>query len=130
MVTDDRNPPLNIRSCEFAAAARQVIFEPGDRKGPFTLYFGNGAARDPNYDFGRNLPPTVEPKPERTQLEGEAQANPAYHPEPLPWTERWPWLIYVVLGTASAVLIAILALLGKEVIRRHDAQETTSTQPA
>jgi hypothetical protein len=129
-VTDNRNPPLNIRSCVFSAAARQVIFEAGDRKGPFTLYFGNGTARDPNYDFGRNLPATVTPKPERTELEGETQANPSYHPEPPPWTERWPWLIYVVLGSASAVLIGILGLLAKEVIRRHDSQEVANAPAA
>ena len=129
LVTDNRNPSLTIRSAEFSAAARQVIFEPADRKGPFKVYFGNGVARDPNYDLGRNLPATLAPAPERTQFEGQPEANPAYHPEPPPWTERWPWLIYLVLGAASAVLIGILAILAKEVIRRHDAQEASSAAP-
>jgi hypothetical protein len=121
-VTDNRNPPLNIKSAEFSAAARQVILDgSGAKAGPLRVYFGNPAAQSPNYDFARNLPDTLAPAPERTQLEGAAVLNPNYQPEPPPWTERWPWLIYVVLGIASLTLIAILGVLAREAMRRHDA---------
>ena len=45
---------------------------------------------------------------------GQRTANPVYRPEPKPWTERWPWLVYVVLGAASVALLAILAVLARE----------------
>jgi len=41
---------------------------------------------------------------------------------PLPLTERWPWLIYVVLGAACLVLLAILGALARAALARHDAR--------
>lgn len=129
VVTDNRNPPLNIVDVQFSAAAREVVFATAEaKKTPLRLYFGNGAALPPKYEFADQLPTTI--TAERTQLEGSPQPNPTYHPEPPPWTERWPWLIYVVLGAASVVLIGILALLGREVIRRHDAHATPPSPSA
>jgi hypothetical protein len=123
LVTDNRNPPLNIGSVQFSGAARQVVFERGEAaSGGLRLFFGNPKATAPNYDFERNLPTTLTPPPQRTQLEELVQPNPEYRPEPKPWTERWPWVIYVVLGAASAVLIVILGMLAREVMRHHDAQ--------
>ena len=99
IVTDYRNAPLNIRSATFSAAEREVIFENREGlAGPLRLYYGNPKAVAPHYDFAGNLPATLVPPPQRTQLEGGAIDNPVYRPEPLPLTERLPWLIYVVLG--------------------------------
>jgi hypothetical protein len=68
------------------------------------------------------LPQDLEPAPAWTQLvEKTLHANPDFRPEPKPWSERWPWLVYVVLGIASAVLLGLLGLLGREAIARHDA---------
>jgi hypothetical protein len=44
------------------------------------------------------------------------QPNPDYVPEPKPLTERWPWLVYVVLATASVVLLVLLVLLGRKAL--------------
>jgi hypothetical protein len=130
-VTDNRNPPLRISSAEFSAAARQVIFDGSEAKSaPLRLYFGYPRATATNYDFARNLPATLTPAPERTQLEGDPQPNPSYHPEPLPWTERWPWLIYVVLGAASLTLVGILIVLAREAMRRYDAAHPAAPSAA
>ncbi|HKI19350.1 MAG TPA: hypothetical protein VKA15_15795, partial [Isosphaeraceae bacterium] len=53
------------------------------------------------------------------------QENPAYVPEPKPLSERWPWLIYVVLGTAAAVLGIMIVDLARQAIARHDAHHPT-----
>ena len=36
----------------------------------------------------------------------------------MPWSERHPWLVYVVLGIASVVLFALMALLAKQALAR------------
>jgi hypothetical protein len=120
VVTDQRNPPLSLTGAQYTAAARQVIFRPADVKGPLRLYFGNPKAAPPGYDFARTLPATLEPAPVETTLAPRTR-NPDYRPPPKPWTERYPWAIYVVLGTASAVLLILLGLLGREAVARHGA---------
>jgi hypothetical protein len=55
----------------------------------------------------------VSPAPDRAAI-GPQTVNPAYRPEPKPWTERWPWVIYLVLGTASLLLLILLGLLARE----------------
>jgi hypothetical protein len=94
---------------------------------PLQLYFGNPAADTADYDFARLLPATLAPPPVRVPSESAGvQDNPIYRPTPKPWTERWPWLVYVVLGIASLVLLGILTLLGRQAIARHDAVSTAA----
>jgi hypothetical protein len=55
--------------------------------------------------------------------------NPVYRPEPKPFSERWPWLVYAVLATASVILLGMLAILARRAVGQHDetasaAQET------
>lgn len=124
IVTDNRNVPLEIRSVQYSAAARQVIFErPAELAEPVRLYFDNPSASAPNYDFAANLPVTLPSPPQRFQFTSDAQPNPEYRPSPKPWTDRWPWVIYVVLGIASAALLGILGVLARQTIQRHDQAE-------
>jgi hypothetical protein len=134
VVTDYRNPPLNLSGARYIAPARQVVFAPAGGAGfsmggraslagfasPLRLYFGNPIAQAPHYDFAANLPANLEPPPARVTL-GALAPNPSYNPPPKPWTERHPWLVYVVLGVASLALLGILGVLGREAIHRHDA---------
>jgi hypothetical protein len=120
VVTDNRNAPLNIQSVRYTAAARQVIFAPtAELAAPLFLYFGNPAATAPHYDFAATLPAVLEPPPLRGSLT-ELRKYHDYQPPPRPWSERWPWLVYVVLSAASLALLGILTLLGREAIARHD----------
>ncbi len=122
VVTDHRNPPLLIRRVVAEAAARTVIFPVGELpEGPVRLYFGNPHARAPFYDFARNLPPRLEPPPRRLEL-GPRRHNPVFQPEPLPLTERWPWLIYVLLGLAVGVLGLLIVNLARTTIELADAR--------
>ena len=50
--------------------------------------------------------------PERLVL-GSQRDNPVYRPEPKPFSERSPWLVYVVLAAAGIVLAAILVSLAR-----------------
>ncbi len=123
VVTDHRNPPLSIQGVEYTAAARQVVFAKPQDASALRLYVGNPKAVAPNYDFAANLPAVLKPAPIRADL-GPQIANPVYEPEPKPWTERWPWLVYVVLAGASLILLVMLGLLARATIAQHDAAHT------
>jgi hypothetical protein len=119
VVTDNRNPPLNISAVRFTAPAREVVFARNGFAGPLRFYVGNPKAEAPHYDFEKNLPAVLSPKPARVEI-GLQMANPAYRPEPKPFTERWPWLPYAVLTAASLVLLGMLLSLARAAVRRHD----------
>lgn len=120
IVTDHRNPPLQVDQVSFAGDARQVVFATLEGPASYKMYFGNPQAEDPSYDFARNLPQKLEPPPNRSTLAALA-ANPLYKPEPLPLTERWPWLVYVVLSLACVVLGAIATSLSRAAIAAHES---------
>jgi len=108
-VTDDRNAPLPILEFTAQSAARQVVFEAQSAgAGPIRVYYGNPRALAPHYDLAARLP--AELRALRMPL-GPRRENPIYRPEPKPFSERSPWLVYVVLGAASLVLAAILLSL-------------------
>jgi hypothetical protein len=67
----------------------------------------------PRYDLAARLPSDLSPRLPRLTL-GPQHENPIYRPEPKPFSERSPWLVYVVLGAASVVLAAILVSLARE----------------
>jgi hypothetical protein len=120
-VTDYRNPPLALRGVAYAAAAREVIFEPpAQSDARVYLYLGNPRAEPPHYTFEETLPANLDPPPSRASL-GDLKTNPQFHPLPRPWSERLPWLVDVVLGASSLVLLGILIALGRSAIRQHDA---------
>lgn len=128
VVTDFANPPLEIQSVTYSAAARQLIFAaPADKKldGPMKLYFGNPDATAANYDFERDLPNELLPAP-ATVAVGQRQDNPDYAPPPATLGERLPWLIYAVLSAACLVLVSLLALLARNAVRGHDAAKVTA----
>lgn len=121
VVTDYSNPPLALRAVNYRAPAREVVFAPpAGPAGALRLYYGNPKAEPPRYDFARNLPARLEPPPTRL-TPGPRRENPAYRPEPKPLTERWPWLIYVVLGGVSLALALLIADLARAAIAVHDA---------
>lgn len=119
-VTDDRNAPLSITGITAQGAARQVVFDSAalfdsttGAPGPLRLYYGNPRAMAPRYDLAARLPSEWVLARSRITL-GPQRENPIYRPEPKPFSERSPWLVYVVLGAASVVLAAILVNLARE----------------
>lgn len=107
VVTDDRNPPLEIYSVQPAGAARHLLFENENLSYPLRLYYGNPEAAAPNYDYDKQIAAVLEGAPPPLLLEPR-QWNPDYQPPELPVTERAPWLIYVVLAAAALALLWLL----------------------
>jgi hypothetical protein len=112
-VIDDRNPPLTIGAIAAISAARQVILEAAAAGGgPLRLYYGNPKAFAPHYDLGLRIPANPAAAPVRL-MPAAQRDNPIYRPEPKPFSERSPWLIYVVLAAASLALAAVLMNLAR-----------------
>lgn len=107
MVTDDRNPPLEIFSAAPAGAARHLLFQNEGLAYPLRLFYGNPDAAAPNYDYDQQVPETLESAPPPLPLEAR-QLNPDYRAPELPVSERAPWLIYVVLAAAALALLWLL----------------------
>jgi hypothetical protein len=117
VVNDYSNQPLGIDSIAASAPARQLVFELKESPAqPLRLYFGSAKITAPNYDFEKNLPDKLKAEPTQVSL-GGVVANPSFIPEPLPFTERLPWLIYLVLASATAALAWILLKLARRVTK-------------
>ncbi|MCY2988151.1 MAG: hypothetical protein NTY19_09850 [Planctomycetota bacterium] len=126
VVIDHRNQPLQIQDVQVAAPARAMIIgRSAELRGPLRLYFGNPKAEKPSYDFDRNLELPLQPSPARL-TPGDRLENPAYQPEPLPLTERLPWLIYVLLGVAVGTLGLLISSLARAAIALEDTRQASS----
>ena len=118
LFTDHSNQPLMLMSIEASAPARQLVFEIKQPPAqPLRLYFGNRKIPAPHYDFEKELANKTTTNISRVSL-GARTANPNYIPEPLPFTERAPWLIYLVLAVSSIALAFILVSLARRSMRR------------
>lgn len=117
LITDYNNPTLSVSSIKAGAAVRQLFFELKEPAAqPLRLYFGNAKAAAPHYDFEKELSTRLSATPVRAQL-GSVVSNPDFRPEPLPFTERLPWLIYAVLTVSSLALALILFSLARATMR-------------
>lgn len=122
LISDFSNQALSITAITPAAPARQIIFELKEPSAqPLRLYCGDPKATAPHYDFEKDLQSrrsnvsSPSAQPSRCEV-GTLADNPGYKPEPLPLTERVPWLIYVVLTISSVALAIILIGLARSTI--------------
>ena len=112
-ITDYSNPTLTIQSIEASAPAREVVFELKEPPSqPLRLFFGNSNIAAPHYDFEKELSMRLSTEPTDSSLSAVV-ANPDYKPEPKPFTERVPWLIYFVLAASSVALAYVLFSLAR-----------------
>jgi hypothetical protein len=116
-ITDYSNPTLNITGIEASAPARQLVYELKDPAStPLRLFFGNLNGPAPHYDFEKELPARAAVEPLHSTM-SDVLGNRDYKPEPLPLTERVPWLIYLVLAASSIALAFILLSLARAATR-------------
>jgi len=121
-ITDYSNPTLSIAAIYASAPARQLMFEmKAPPEQPLRLFFGNANVTAPHYDFEKELPLRVSGEPIHATI-GNVVNNREYKPEPLPFTERVPWLIYLVLAASSIALGFILFSLARTTTRMNTQQ--------
>jgi len=127
VVTDNANEPLYIKNVQATRAVRQMVFaapEEGKYALPLKLFAGNPNVGQPNYDQAPKVLPETKFAPPFAEL-GDVRQNPAWVPPPPTLNERVPWLVYVVLGAACLILLAILGGLARQAIQRHDQAQAS-----
>jgi hypothetical protein len=132
VVNDYSNQPLDIAAIYASAPARQLVFELKEPPAqPLRLFFGNSKITAPHYDFEKELSAKLSGEPQQAGV-GELTNNPAFTPEPLPFTERVPWLIYLILAASGAALWWILLNLARRTINADTTspEETPTQSPA
>ncbi len=129
LITDDyNNVPLSISSIQASAPLRELNFElKGPTQQPLKLYFGNANADAPHYDFEKELSAKLK-APAIPVVVGSFVANPNYTPPLLPFTERLPWLIYLVLTLSSVALALILFSLARATMRMEENRGAARTE--
>lgn len=129
-IADSANQALKVTSVKYTApVCLAIVATSSEARGPLRAYFGNPQAPAPNYDFARNLPVKLDPPPSRLEAADRAE-NPAYIPPPLPFTERFRWLIHGVLGLVSLLLAALVIQLARRVMSQHDERAAATQSPA
>ena len=122
VVSDHSNQPLMLNSITVGAPARQLVFELKEAPAlPLRLFYGNPKAEAPHYDFENELTAKLANTPVRIGV-GPATQNPNHEPEPLPFTERVSWLIYIVLAISILALAVILWKLAQASIKSKPAE--------
>ena len=81
-------------------------------------------AEAPHYDFEKELSAKLK-VPGTSAAIGSFVANPNYSPPPLPFTERLPWLIYLVLTISSVALALVLFSLARATMRNTPDQQAS-----
>ncbi len=123
-ITDYSNQVLTITSIQASAPARQLLYELKEPiSPPLRLYFGNAKVTAPHYDFENTLSARRSIEPTQSTI-GNVTSNADYIPEPKPFTERVPWLIYVVLAASSIALGFILLSLARSAMRLKTATDS------
>jgi hypothetical protein len=118
-ITNYSNPTLSIEAIQASAAAREMVFELKQVPAhPLRLFFGNHKVSEPHYDFEKEVTAKLLANPIQSSV-GNISNNPSYTPEPKPFTERVPWLIYLVLAGSSVALGWILWSLARTALRRE-----------
>ena len=107
-INNEDNTPLPIEGVEVFGVPRKLIFQP-DPGASYELYYGNADARPASYELERILPfLQTEDLPVGTL--GPQMNNPAFTVEKtrLPFSERYAWLITVVVAVAAVAVATLL----------------------
>ncbi|MEW5692574.1 MAG: hypothetical protein AB1765_04690, partial [Candidatus Hydrogenedentota bacterium] len=107
--------PLTVNVISVRGVPRYIVFPTITISHPEFLYYCNNKARMPIYDFSRECEKKSE-IPEASPAElGNEEPNPYFKGEIIekPFCERYPWVIYIALGSGIIILGLIAALLMK-----------------
>lgn len=106
------NPPITIEEVKVFGILRKLVFEV-DPNQSYRLFYGNSGARYPRYDLERYFQ-YLETENLLQATLGVQRDNSSFEekvPPPPPVTERFPWLLPVVLGVSIVGLGAFLFFL-------------------
>jgi hypothetical protein len=116
IILDEDSPPVIVKGIDIWSLRRRLVFL-ADPQSSYHLYYGNVQAPHPSYDIGRILPYLETGEIPEASL--SIQATNVYYIEKSaepdrPLTERFPWLLPVVIGIAVVVVAVILLRITRQ----------------
>ena len=104
--------PLDLKAVRLEMAERTLCFDAA-AGASYTLFYGDAALAAPRYDYATLFTPE---KDAAQATLGPEQANPQYvaRPDTRPFTERYPWLLWLALALVVALLGAVALRTAKE----------------
>lgn len=105
VVHNQNDQPLDIQGVEVRGIKRRLMFFAAYPE-PYKLYFGNPDAKLASYDIER-LVRYLETETLQQAYLGPQLTNP-YFTDDSPVSERYPWLLPLVIGLAASVLALLL----------------------
>jgi hypothetical protein len=111
-VDNGDDAPLDLKAVRLEMAERTLCFDAA-AGASYTLFYGDAALAAPRYDYATLFTP--EKNAAQATL-GPEQANPQYvaRPDTRPFTERYPWLLWVALVLVVVLLGAVALRTAKE----------------
>jgi hypothetical protein len=106
-IVNEDSPPLDVQAIEVSGVRRKLIFEatPGEA---YDLYYGNVEVGRPSYDL-RHFFEYLATDDLPLALLGAEGLNPGLEEPTEPFTERYPWILPVVIAVAAAFVAVLLA---------------------
>ncbi len=121
-IQNEDNPPLDIEEISITCSPCRLIFKAEPEK-QYRLFGGNEDTQPPSYDLARSMPDLDEAVLETVEL-GEIHEL-ITEEEPVPWTERHP---YLVTGFLAIAVLLMLAFLLPSLKASTDTADTTHTE--
>ena len=128
-IFNEDNPILPVDGAQASGFVRKIIFE-ADSDNTYGLYYGNDNALAPSYELERIFPYLVTDNLPLARL-GPHTSNPQFvAPEvvtpPVPFSERYPWLLPAVVALAALAIGVFLASLVRQVRDRLQPPQDAS----
>ncbi|MDA1215328.1 MAG: DUF3999 family protein, partial [Chloroflexi bacterium] len=121
VIHDADSPPLTVTDVQVWGVERRVLFfaKPGEA---YKVYYGNADALRPTYDIDRLLGFLDTTDLPMASL-GAQMDNPQYVEKLEPFTERFPWLLPLVLALAGLLVGGILLSVVRQARKALPPQE-------
>ena len=109
---DDK--PLPVRQVAALAIERRLYFDPAGKTG-LQLYYGDKKLTLPSYDYAKFFQPSAQPAIAELGIAG-ANRQFTGRPDERPWSERHPYVLWLVMLIAVAILalVAVRGLVGEK----------------
>jgi hypothetical protein len=112
-VLNEDNPPLQPLTGAVYGPAHNLVFQP-QPGATYRLYYGNTDAHSPSYELEHLLPYFVTRNLPIAQL-GTQSVNLAFSLPPVPFSERYPWLLPIALTIGGLLIGFFLTRLWADV---------------
>jgi hypothetical protein len=114
VVQNGDDKPLPVQQVAALSIERRLYFDPAGKTG-LQLYYGDKKLTPPSYDYAKFFQPSAQPAIAELGIAG-ANSQFTGRPDERPWSERHPYVLWLVMLIAVAILawVAVRGLVGEK----------------